>query len=479
MPDQDLCYMTAVEALRRFQDKSLSPVELLESLIKRADAVEPVVNALAYRHDDEALAKARKAEARYMTRSKTYRRLEGLPLAVKEDTAIKGKPQTLGSLIFKDQIADHTSPSIERLLKAGAIVHAQTTCPEFVWPWTCVSRLHGTTRNPWNPTITSGASSGGSAAALAAGTTMMATGTDSAGSIRMPASMCGVVGYKPPYGRNPQSADLNLDMFMHLGPMTRCVADAALMQNVMSGHHALDQASVRERVKLPLEPQSLKGAKIAYSPTLGAHEIDGDVARNTLAAVDKLRGLGADVEEIDTDWAEELFAKAGRWGGLIYSDDFTDAVELYPHLVCDYTRAFAEANAKTTPRMFHDLMKTIGKAWLKFGPVLERYDAFICPTVASTAIPAAGPDTEPCVVINGQGYYPHDVVMTFYFDAFGRCPTLAVPSGFAANGVPTGIQVVARTYADAAVFKVAQALEQETPLFGSAATQPKTAALTT
>ncbi|MEM7121431.1 MAG: amidase [Pseudomonadota bacterium] len=473
MSDQELCYLSATEALARFKDRSLSPVELLRALIDRADATEPTVNALSHRHFDEAMAKAKKAEARYMTRSGGFRRLEGLPLAVKEDTAIKGKPQTLGSLIFKDRIADHTAPSIERLLGAGAIVHAQTTCPEFVWPWICTSRLHGTTRNPWNPAITSGASSGGSAAALAAGTTTIATGTDSAGSIRMPASMCGVIGYKPPYGRNPQSPDLNLDMFMHLGPMTRAVADAALMQNVMSGHHPLDHASVRGRVTLPLEPESIAGTKIAYSLTLGVHEVADDVIANTLTLVDRLRGLGADVEEVETDWAPEVFAKAGSWGGLIYADDFLDAVERHPDLVCDYTRAFAEMNASVTPRMFHECMKAIGHAWLDVGPMLDAYDVFICPTVATTAIPADGSDLEPCVTVNGQQLEPHDVVMTFYFDAFGRCPTLAVPSGFATDGVPTGVQLVARTFDDARVFRVAHALEQETALYQDSTSQPK------
>ena len=429
--------MSAGQALTRFKDHSLSPAELLGALIERADDVEPTVNALAYRHFDEAMDNARKSEARYMTRSGRARRLEGLPLAVKEDTAIKGKPLTMGSLIFKDRVADHTSPSIDRLLRAGAIVHAQTTCPEFVWPWTCVSRLHGVTRNPWNPAITSGASSGGSAAALAAGTTIIATGTDSAGSIRMPAGMCGVVGYKPPYGRNPQSPDVNMDMFMHLGPMTRTIADAASMQNVMSGQHPLDHATVRERMTLPGRATGVKGLKIAYGIDLNAHQVDQDVANNTLALLARLRDAGADVEAVETPWASELFAKASHWGDLIYADDFADAVASHPQLVCDYTRRSVEDNAQVTPRRLHDLIKTAGRAWTQFGPVLGKYDAFICPTVGSTAIPARPTDSEPCVLVNGRVLSPHDVVMTFYFNVFSRCPALAVPSGLAANGVPT------------------------------------------
>ena len=112
-----------------------------------------------------------------------------------------------------DNIADHTNPSVERLMRAGAIVHALTTCPEFVWPWTCTSNLHGVTRNPWNTAMTSGASSGGADAASASGTTTLATGSDSAGSIRMPAAMCGIAGYKAPYGRNPGSPEVAMDPF--------------------------------------------------------------------------------------------------------------------------------------------------------------------------------------------------------------------------------------------------------------------------
>ena len=177
---------------------------------------------------------ARRSEARYAGKEGGPRRLEGLTLAVKEDTAVLCKPRTFGSLIFADNLADHTNPTVAGLLDEGAIIHALTTCPEFVWPWTCTSRLHGVTRNPWNTAITCGASSGGAAAAVAAGTTTLATGSDSAGSIRMPAAMCGITGYKPPYGRNPGSPEVAMDPFFHIGPMTRTSGDAALVQNAIA-----------------------------------------------------------------------------------------------------------------------------------------------------------------------------------------------------------------------------------------------------
>ena len=202
----ELAYLSAAEALAAFRAGTLSPVELMAAVIARAEAVEPTVNAFAATYFDEAMARARKAEAKYAKPGGRTRALEGLALAVKDDTAIAGKPGTAGSLVPTNRVEGPTNPSIERLIRAGAIVHARSTCPEFVWPWVCYSKAHGVTRNPWNPAYTSGASSGGSGAALAAGATTLATGSDSAGSIRHPAAMCGVVGYKPPFGRNPNSA---------------------------------------------------------------------------------------------------------------------------------------------------------------------------------------------------------------------------------------------------------------------------------
>ncbi|MGY8997801.1 MAG: amidase, partial [Alphaproteobacteria bacterium] len=273
MNDLDLCYLSARDALALFRSRKLSPVELLKAQIHRAEAVEPIVNALAYTFYDDALKAAAKAESRYMKTDGRLRKLEGLTLAVKEDTAVKGRPRTFGSLIFKDNIADHTNPSVERLMRAGAIVHALTTCPEFVWPWTCTSNLHGVTRNPWNTDVTSGASSGGAAAASASGTTTLATGSDSAGSIRMPAAMCGIAGYKAPYGRNPGSPEVAMDPFFHIGPMTRTAADAALMQNVMSGLHNRDHSTLPQRMTLPDTFPDVAGMKIAWSMDLDVYEV--------------------------------------------------------------------------------------------------------------------------------------------------------------------------------------------------------------
>ncbi|MBW2542556.1 MAG: amidase, partial [Deltaproteobacteria bacterium] len=269
MESLDLVYLSAVEALALFRQRALSPVDLLEALIERAERVEPVINAFVDSYFDEAREQAREAAARYAGDGPAPRALEGIPLAVKDDTAIAGRRATSGSAFLRDHVDEHSNPSVERLIEAGAIVHARTACPEFCWAWVCYSRLHGITRNPWNPKNTPGGSSGGSAAALAAGTTTLATGTDSGGSIRMPSAMCGTVGFKPPYGRNPECAQTSFDVYNHIGPMTRSVGDSALMQNVMSGQHPADHASVRESVQIPEALIGIEGLRIAYSFDLG------------------------------------------------------------------------------------------------------------------------------------------------------------------------------------------------------------------
>ncbi len=474
MSDFDPCYLGAREALHLFRRRELSPVELLEAQIERAGKVEGSVNALACTFFDEAREAARRAEARYARSDGRPRRLEGLTLAVKEDTAVFGKPRTFGSLVFEDNVADHTNPTVESLLDEGAIVHALTTCPEFVWPWTCTSRLHGVTRNPWNTAVTCGASSGGSAAALAAGTTTLATGSDSAGSIRMPAAMCGVAGYKPPYGRNPGSPEVAMDPFFHVGPMTRSAGDAAIMQNaVSSGRHGpRDHAHVPAPARLSERPGGIAGLRIAWSPDLGCYAVSHAVRENTLGVLEACRAAGARVEEIATPWAADIVAVYGAWGGMIYADEFSDAVRRHPGLVCDYTRTFARENEGFTPRMFHACMKAIGGAWTAFMPDLGRFDAFICPTVGTTAIPAECRDWEEPVEVDGAAHDIHEVVMTPVFNAFSRLPVLAVPSGRAPDGVPTGIQIVGNPHDEAAVFRVAQAIEAFGPLYYDRSTRP-------
>lgn len=253
----ELNYISATEAISLFRARQLSPVELMEATIARAEQVEPVVNALCHRFFDEALAEARAAEERYADKGEPPRPLEGIPLAIKEEEAVAGQPQTQGSLIYKDQVAEKSSAFAQRQIDSGAIVHARTTAPEFACSGFTQSRIWGVTRNPWNPDFSPGGSSGGSAAALASGTTTLASGSDVGGSIRIPASFCGVVGFKPPYGRVPLEPPFNLDTFCHNGPLARTVADCALYQNQIAGPDPSDVTTLRPKLTLPASFEEL------------------------------------------------------------------------------------------------------------------------------------------------------------------------------------------------------------------------------
>ena len=301
----ELFYLTATELVQRFRSGDLSPVEAMEATIRRAEAVEDQVNALSHTFFDEAMDLAREAETRYRS-GENIRPLEGLAIGIKDEAYVEGKPCTSGSLTQKDFIATHTSPGNQRILDAGGIMHARTTTPEFSCSGVTQSKLWGVTRNPWNPAYTSGGSSGGASASLASGTSMIATGSDIGGSIRIPASAGGVVGFKPPYGRNPEEPPFNLDFYCHTGPLARCVSDARMLQNVMAGPHPGDIASLKPKLVLPEQYDDIRGWKIAFSMDLGFYEVEEEVQKNTLAALDVFRDLGASVEEVDIGWTEDI-----------------------------------------------------------------------------------------------------------------------------------------------------------------------------
>ena len=461
MTDRELCYLSATEALSRFHDGSLSPVELMQALTRRSESIEPIINAFADRYFDEALVAAKKAEKRYARGAPAPRRLEGIPVAVKDDANIKGKRATQGSLIYKDQVSTFTDPHIARLKRAGAIVHARTTCPEFCAAWITDSRIHGLTRCPWNTDYTPGGSSGGSAAALSAGTTILATGSDNAGSIRQPASLCGVVGYKPPHGRIPTSPPYNIDTYSVVGPMTRSVADCALMVNVMAGPDAKDIASIRSRIRLPLAANDLKGLKIAYSNDLDYFPVHEDVRRNTERTMATLKEAGARVENVSLGWTEEIKHTGVTHYAHYYGDP--GKYDRYRELLCDYSVYYAQQKKERTDAEYSAVIEITARMFETLGPVLEKHDALICPTVAIPSIPAAMRPHELIEIDGREVDADYGWCMTYPFNMLGQLPALAVPSGVSTSGVPTGVQIVARPFDDARAFRVARALEQAQP----------------
>ena len=460
MSDTELCYLPATEALRRFQSKTLSPVELLEAVIGRVEEIEPTVNAFTYRYFDEAMERARKAEAKYATGKRTGA-LEGLPIGIKDESFIKGKPTSNGSLINKDFIADTTSVNNQRIIRAGGLVHARTATPEFSCAGYTHSRLWGVTRNPWNSEFTPGGSSGGSAASLAAGTSSIATGSDIGGSIRIPAATCGLVGYKPPYGRNSDDSPFNLDFYCQTGPLARSVSDAILLQNVMCGPHPKDISTLRPKLKLPHQYASIRNWKIAFSMDLGFFEVDPEVQKNTLAALDVFRSQGATIDEVDLGWTHEALDAGLAYLEHLFGASLSVHLETHSNQMTSYVRAFAEQSRRSKASDFLHSLEVANTMYATLGPLLEKYNVLVCPTTALPAVAADFDYSRDSITINGKIVNPMlGWVMTTPFNTMSRCPVLTLPSGRAANGVPTSLQVIGRTYCDKDVFRAGMAFEQ-------------------
>jgi aspartyl-tRNA(Asn)/glutamyl-tRNA(Gln) amidotransferase subunit A len=469
----DLHYLPATEALRLFRSRELSPVELVSAVIERAEAVEPVINAFAETFFDEAMAAARAAEARYAGNGAPPRPLDGLPVAVKEEAEIAGQRNTLGSLPLRDVIAEKTTVFVQRIIDAGGIVHARTTTPEFCCAPVTWSRLWGVTRNPWNTDYSPGGSSGGSAAALAAGTATLATGSDIGGSIRIPASFCGVTGFKPPYGRVPEMAVFNLDHYCHEGPLARTVADCALLENVIAGPHPSDVASVRPKLEIPGELAPVAGMRIAFSPDLGCYRVDPDVAANSRAAADRLREAGAVVEEVALPWDLETIKRASRIHfGMIFGPSIREIYAKHADELTSYTRHFMAESDQVSKDEFVTGLWLEGEIYAPLGHLLEDFDALICPTMAVPALPATYEPGEP-VAVNARPTEDWlDVLMTVPFNIASRCPVMSVPSGLSHDGVPTGLSIVGKTYDDVTVFRVAAAHEARLPWLDVAHRRP-------
>jgi Asp-tRNA(Asn)/Glu-tRNA(Gln) amidotransferase A subunit family amidase len=477
MGDEQLCYLSAVEARAMFETGKLSPVELMRAIIARSERVEPAINAFTDTFFEAALVQAEQAETRFARarrgKGTRLRPLEGLPLAIKDEMPVEGQRCTDGSLVYRDRVATETAITAQRLLGAGAIQHARTTTPEFCCATITSSRLFGVTHNPWNRRYTPGGSSGGSAASLAAGTSMLTTGSDIAGSIRVPASCCGIVGFKPPYGRVPQAPPFNLDFYCHEGPLARTVSDTALIQNAIAGPHPKDITSLKPKLRIPAAHGDVRGWRIAYSLDLGYFQVSPEVRRNTLAALEVFTALGCEVHEVKVPWTEASARAAWCYLAHLFGASLAEVLEEQADELTPYARAFIESGARSSAGDYVDSLEVAGEMYAWFGPMLEGYDVFVCPTTTTPAI-AADADLE-YESFEAKGKAMPDGLswcMTYPFNMLSRCPVLAVPSGFAKTGVPTGIQIVGKTYEDVKVFRAGTAFEQASPWLHDAEHRP-------
>jgi aspartyl-tRNA(Asn)/glutamyl-tRNA(Gln) amidotransferase subunit A len=464
----DLAYLSATEALARFRDRSLSPVELTEALIARAAEVEPTVNALCVTYYEQALEQSRAAEKRYLGQGDEPRPLEGICVGIKDEMPIAGQTCSMGSLRYKDEVPSYTDPVGQRLIDAGAILHARTTAPEFSCAGFTHSRLWGVTRNPWNPEFGVGGSSGGTGASLASGTSTLATGSDIGGSIRIPAAWNGVVGFKPPYGRVPQSSPFNLDHYCHTGPLARTVSDCALFENLIAGPHPYDPVALAPKLELPLTfGEGIEGMKIALCVTPGDWPVDDDVATNTREAAAALVDAGAIVEEIELgpNWGPANIARLtlihfGAIFGAWIANELAHRDLMTPYAIDMAERSLDAIGASS----FYDGLVGEGELHHELGDLHQRYELLVFPTCASRGLIAGDDYVDHGLEIGGemQPWYM-TACMTPPFNICSRSPVMAVPSGFADNGVPTGVQLVARAYDDVTAFRAAAALERTKP----------------
>jgi aspartyl-tRNA(Asn)/glutamyl-tRNA(Gln) amidotransferase subunit A len=460
MQEADLCYTPATELARLIRTKAISPVELMERVIERAQALNPKLNAICTWTADAAHDQARRAEQAVM-RGDPLGPLHGVPTTIKDLAFTKGVRTMAGSHIHAERIPEIDAPFVERLAAAGAISIGKTTVPEFGWKGCSDSPLTGISHNPWRHGMNAGGSSTGASICAAAGIGPIHQGSDGAGSIRMPAGFCGVFGLKPSYGRVPYYPVGNNDHMSHVGPITRTVADAALMLQVMAGPDDRDQASLPDAPEdyLARLDEGIEGLRVAFSPDLGYLRVDEEVASVVRAAVRAFEDQGCHVEEVDPGWGdpiemEHLFYRAtfaGNCGPLL--ERWADRMD--PGLVAltqdglqitaaDYVRARAQRTE------YYDRVRRL----------FERFDLLLTPTLSVAAFPVGRLIPEhweqhPWDWIRWAGFsYPFNLTWL---------PAATCPCGFTDEGLPVGLQIVAGRHQDLRVLQASRAFERARP----------------
>lgn len=454
-----LSLMPAHEQLGLFRTTKLSPVEVLKAQINRIETTNDAVNAITFRHFDTALEAARASEKRYHCGDP--RPLDGITVALKDEYGRRGWIVTAGSFLFKDAIGHENHPVVDKLLEAGAVLHVQTTAPEFYLVAVTWSDLWGVTRNPWNPACTPGGSSGGSAAALATGMTTLAIGSDMGGSIRVPCALNGLYGSKPAYGRIASPDPSALVPHASPGPLARNSRDLFLLQNIMSGPAPACPAVLMPKLELPLDPPTKQNWKIALWMDQGWARIAPDVRTNTLKAAKVLETAGAIVDEIDLDLETSDSQLRQTIEKALFSTALgADLLEVAPEReqLTTYARRFVDVASQMGPC---DAMAAAQET-LRLYRLIDRqvfqagYQAVITPTTATTTIAAGHDPTTDHAMVDGERVDPYcGWHLTSLFSLLNWMPVINVPTGLSANNVPTGLQIAARPYDDVTAAAIA------------------------
>ncbi|MDB5526270.1 MAG: glutamyl-tRNA amidotransferase [Rhizobium sp.] len=484
-PDEktQLCFLPATELAARIGRREVSPVEVVEAYLKRIEARNPVINAYTLLLADQAMDAARAAEKAVMA-GKPLGPLHGVPVGIKDLDDVAGVPTSMGSRAVHNRVPKNSAAAIQRLQDAGAIVLGKTNSPEFGHKGITDNLRFGPTSTPWKIGYNSGGSSGGSAAAVADGMAALAQGTDGGGSVRIPASFSGTVGFKPSFGRIPSvtrpDAFLWSHPLVHIGPLARTVADAALMTSVMAGPHS------RDPLTLPDDGTDyVRGAagaakpfRVAYSPRLGNFPVDPSVAAVVRQAVEALKASGVEVDEVEPDFKADHNELAHLWVriiavhyGAIAAHWKQEGIDLLGKHADELTPQFRQMleDAQKISAVDHaldDVLRTGVFDGLE--DIFDGYDLILSPTLAIPPVRNAGDgNTIGPVVINGETVEPLiGWCMTYPINFTGH-PAISVPAGLTPEGLPVGLQIIGRRHADETVLAFASRFERLRPWFDS------------
>lgn len=458
MVDLDLSFMSASELADAILRRQVSAFEVIDNSLKRIAQANEKLNCFCFVFPDEALAAAQRADEA-LARDERVGRFHGVPIAFKDMTPTAGKRTTLGSYAFEHWVPERNAAIFDRLLAEGAIMVGKTTTSELAYSFITDTRLWGTTRNPWNTDHTPGGSSGGSASAVASGCIPMAEGSDMGGSVRLPAAFCGIVGFKPSFGRIPfDILPSEFDTFCHFGPLTRSVKDAAQFVAAAMGPDNRDFSSLPAFDHIEPPPDGdVRGLRLALSTDLGYYAVNDEIALRTELAADTLRDLGAQVEPVNVPWTREI-NEAGwmHWDvytALMIGDRFEAYRDKLDPLIVESVERAQHVSALDFKRI--DMIRT--RQWRESVHIFEKFDALLCPTAALPALPL-GVNENAFGGSDLEGRFQH-FEMTFPFNMLSACPALTVPSGFTADGLPTAIQIVGRRHDDNMVLRIGTALE--------------------
>lgn len=454
--------MRAGEIVTALGGGHVSATAVMRSTLDRIDQGNPALTAFTEVYRDEAIAASGRIDEA-LAAGEWPGALAGVPVAVKDFTPLKGKRTTGGSLVYRDAIGTFDPVYVQRLRAAGAIIVGKTNTPEFAHAGFCHNRVFGTTRNPWNHGRTSGGSSGGAGAAVAAGMVPLAEGSDMGGSVRIPAAYCGVVGLKPSLGRIPMDIlPTAFDTISHFGPLAGTVEDAWRFLEATRGPADVDPFSLPDQAIAFDNDASAAGLRIAMSTDLGLYAVDDDVVANLERAADALRAEGARVEPVSIDWTHDMTLAAhdhwsvflAAWHGDLLDSD-RDRLDPETVALMEHGRGL---NAVEFKRI--ELVRT--RMWRDLVALFAHYDALLCPTAPCTA---------PVAECSDQDFGYRDAngrtvaaEMTALFNFTPHCPALSVPSGRAGDGMPTAAQIVGRRFDEATVLRIGRAIERSVPM---------------